>query len=48
MNILSYTQQMQDVLRKDPGVDGDAQRITQISWLLFLKSRYNFIYEWTY
>lgn len=38
MNILSYTQQMQDVLRKDPGVDGDAQRITQISWLLFLKS----------
>ena len=34
MNILSYTQQMQDVLRKDPGVDGDAQRITQISWLL--------------
>lgn len=26
-----------DVMRKDPGLDGDAQRLTQLSWLLFLK-----------
>jgi hypothetical protein len=25
-------------MRKDPNIDGDAQRLSQISWLLFLKS----------
>ncbi len=24
-------------MRKDAGVDGDAQRLGQLSWLLFLK-----------
>ncbi|MBT4262567.1 MAG: N-6 DNA methylase, partial [Deltaproteobacteria bacterium] len=28
---------IQDIMRKDAGVDGDAQRIGQMSWLLFLK-----------
>lgn len=28
---------LQDIMRKDVGVDGDAQRISQIVWLLFLK-----------
>lgn len=28
---------IQDIMRKDVGVDGDAQRIGQIAWLLFLK-----------
>ncbi len=28
---------IQDIMRKDIGVDGDAQRISQIVWLLFLK-----------
>ena len=28
---------IQDVMRKDIGVDGDAQRIGQLVWLLFLK-----------
>ncbi len=28
---------IQDIMRKDVGVDGDAQRISQICWLLFLK-----------
>lgn len=28
---------MQDILRKDAGVDGDAQRISQLVWMLFLK-----------
>lgn len=28
---------MQDIMRMDTGVDGDAQRIAQITWMLFLK-----------
>lgn len=28
---------IQDVMRQDAGVDGDAQRLSQLSWLLFLK-----------
>jgi type I restriction enzyme M protein len=28
---------IQDIMRKDHGVDGDAQRISQLVWLLFLK-----------
>ena len=28
---------IQDVMRKDVGVDGDAQRISQLAWLFFLK-----------
>lgn len=28
---------IQDIMRKDTGVDGDAQRIGQLTWLLFLK-----------
>jgi len=28
---------IQDIMRKDAGVDGDAQRIGQLSWMIFLK-----------
>jgi type I restriction enzyme M protein len=28
---------LQDIMRKDAGIDGDAQRIGQLGWLLFLK-----------
>lgn len=28
---------IQDIMRKDDGVDGDAQRISQLVWLIFLK-----------
>jgi type I restriction enzyme M protein len=28
---------IQDIMRKDDGVDGDAQRIGQLTWMLFLK-----------
>ena len=28
---------IQDIMRKDVGVDGDAQRISQVVWLIFLK-----------
>src|SRR5450631_2771975 len=28
---------IQDIMRKDAGVDGDAQRIGQLGWMLFFK-----------
>jgi len=37
MPIGTLIKTIQDVMRKDVGVDGDAQRISQIVWLLFLK-----------
>lgn len=37
MSITTLIKSIQDIMRKDVGVDGDAQRISQICWLLFLK-----------
>lgn len=37
MSISNIVKSIQDIMRKDAGVDGDAQRIGQIAWLLFLK-----------
>lgn len=36
-NIQSIIRNIQDVMRQDPGVDGDANRIGQLVWMLFLK-----------
>lgn len=36
-NISSTIKSVQDIMRKDAGVDGDAQRISQLGWMLFLK-----------
>jgi type I restriction enzyme M protein len=36
-NLSSVIKSIQDVMRQDSGVDGDAQRISQLTWLLFLK-----------
>jgi type I restriction enzyme M protein len=36
-NLTSTIKSIQDIMRKDAGVDGDAQRISQLGWLLFLK-----------
>src|SRR5690348_3783324 len=33
----STVKAIQDIMRKDVGVDGDAQRISQEVWMLFLK-----------
>ena len=38
MSIKRFVKKIQNIMRKDPNIDGDAQRLTQISWLLFLKS----------
>lgn len=37
MSVSSVIKSIQDIMRKDAGVDGDAQRLGQLSWLLFLK-----------
>ena len=37
MSISSAIKSIQDIMRKDAGIDGDAQRLGQMSWLLFLK-----------
>lgn len=37
MSISGVIKSVQDIMRKDTGVDGDAQRISQIGWMLFLK-----------
>lgn len=36
-NLTSVVKSIQDIMRQDSGVDGDAQRISQLTWLLFLK-----------
>ena len=36
-NLSSVIKSIQDIMRQDSGVDGDAQRISQLTWLLFLK-----------
>jgi type I restriction enzyme M protein len=33
----TFVKSIQDIMRQDAGVDGDAQRISQLTWLLFLK-----------
>ena len=37
MSIANFVKRLQDIMRKDSGVNGDAQRIEQIIWILFLK-----------
>lgn len=37
MSLANLIKRLQDVMRKDPGVDGDVQRLNQIVWLIFLK-----------
>jgi type I restriction enzyme M protein len=37
MSLGNTIKAIQDIMRKDAGVDGDAQRIGQLAWMLFLK-----------
>ena len=37
MSVRNMVKTIQDIMRKDVGVDGDAQRISQLAWLFFLK-----------
>lgn len=36
-NIGGVIKSIRDIFRKDPGLSGDAQRIEQLGWLIFLK-----------
>jgi type I restriction enzyme M protein len=36
-NVSGAIKSIQDIMRKDVGVDGDAQRISQMVWMIFLK-----------
>lgn len=37
MSISNVIKSVQDIMRQDAGVDGDAQRISQLVWMIFLK-----------
>jgi len=37
MSVSTLVKSIQKIMRKDDGVDGDAQRISQLCWLFFLK-----------
>jgi len=37
MSVSTTVKSIQDIMRKDAGVDGDAQRINQLVWMFFLK-----------
>lgn len=36
-NISNFVKRIRDIMRNDAGINGDAQRIEQIAWMLFLK-----------
>ncbi len=37
MSVRTLVKSIQDIMRQDVGVDGDAQRISQLCWMFFLK-----------
>ena len=37
MSVRTLVKSIQNTMRQDPGVDGDAQRISQLCWMFFLK-----------
>jgi hypothetical protein len=37
MSVSNLVKRLQDIMRNDAGINGDAQRIEQIGWLLLLK-----------
>ena len=37
MSVRNAVKSIQDIMRQDTGVDGDAQRISQLCWMFFLK-----------
>ena len=37
MSVRTLVKSIQNIMRKDTGVDGDAQRISQLCWMFFLE-----------
>lgn len=46
MSLASFIKKMRDITRLDQGINGDAQRIEQITWMLFLKIYDDREYDW--
>lgn len=36
-SLSGFVKKIRDIMRNDAGINGDAQRIEQIAWMLFLK-----------
>ena len=36
-SLTNFVKRLRDIMRNDAGINGDAQRIEQIAWMLFLK-----------
>ena len=47
-NISNFVKSLRDEMRTDNGINGDAQRIEQIIWILFLKVYYEKEKEWKF
>ena len=37
MSVRTIVRSIQQIMRQDAGIDGDAQRISQLCWMFFLK-----------
>ena len=37
MSLSNFVKRIRNIMRNDAGINGDAQRIEQIAWMLFLK-----------
>ena len=37
MQFSNFVKRIRDIMRRDAGINGDAQRIEQLSWMIFLK-----------
>ena len=37
MSVRTLVKSIQNIMRQDTGIDGDAQRISQLCWMFFLK-----------
>ena len=46
MSLSTFIKRMRDITRLDQGINGDAQRIEQLTWMLFLKIYDDKEYEW--
>jgi len=48
MAVNNIVKRIQNIMRKDPGVNGDAQRIEQMAWMFFLKVYDTMEADWEY
>ena len=45
-SLSNFVKRLRDIMRNDAGINGDAQRIEQIAWLLFLKVYHSREEDW--